>query len=170
MLNKTVIALSVLLAGWSADLEAKPHTAAKAHKVAKPKWESGAVIAKHIDAGLKSFRMVERDIFDKSSGGGDLKAYFKGDDAVKLDLTLRGDSGRTETAFYVAEGKLVFVRELGWQNAMVTEEGKTPARKTKQESDFKLSNPRNAEKYQKDFLEYLDRIQPRKVAEKSEAP
>lgn len=62
-----------------------------------------------IERGLPSYRRVRHDIFDFSTEGGYLDAWFDGPHLKKLDATYYGEMGRSSEAFYFANDTLVFI-------------------------------------------------------------
>jgi hypothetical protein len=152
MRTYTLATFAILTGLLFQSTEARP-----AHKAVKPKKLYGAALAKKIDAGVPSYRVIERDIFDRSSQGGELKAYFKEDDVVRMDISLRDETKKTETSYYLSEGKLGYVRETiqEYSGSIGSQDWKIVARKKKE------FIARAGSKYDKEMKEFLDLVRPR---------
>lgn len=55
------------------------------------------------------YRKVKRELSGFSTEGGELTAYFEGQNIVKMLAIYYGEMGRTQEEYYFREGKLIFV-------------------------------------------------------------
>ena len=62
-----------------------------------------------IERGLPSYRRVRHDLFDFSTEGGYLDAWFDGPHLKKLDAWYYRETGRDQEAYYFVGDTLVFV-------------------------------------------------------------
>lgn len=65
-----------------------------------------------IDGAAKRYRKIRKELSGFSAEGGELIAYLRGDNVVKLKATHYGESGRAFEEFYFHEGELIFVSHL----------------------------------------------------------
>lgn len=61
------------------------------------------------ESGLKKCSTVKREIEGQSTEGGELTAYLRGTEMVKLDAVYYGESGKATEAYYLEEGRVVFI-------------------------------------------------------------
>jgi len=57
----------------------------------------------------KSYKEVTKDLMDRSTEGGELVGYFKGDELRKITAFLYGEMGKLVEEYYFWEGNLIFV-------------------------------------------------------------
>lgn len=61
------------------------------------------------EGALKKCTTVKREIEGQSTEGGELTAYLRGTEVVKLDAIYYGESGKAAEAYYLEEGRVVFI-------------------------------------------------------------
>lgn len=61
------------------------------------------------EGGLKKCTTVKREIEGQSTEGGELTAYLRGAEVVKLNAVYYGESGKATEAYYLEEGRVVFI-------------------------------------------------------------
>lgn len=61
------------------------------------------------EGGLKKCSTVKREIEGQSTEGGELTAYLRRTEVVKLDAVYFGESGKATEAYYLEEGRVVFI-------------------------------------------------------------
>ncbi len=66
--------------------------------------------ALEVDENLSSFHMIEKEVFDKSSEGGVITAYFKDDRLIKMSAVFYGETGKFEEDYFFDLDSLVVIK------------------------------------------------------------
>ncbi len=92
---------SILLLGVVLFAACSSHSAVIDNKVAR------------IEEVQTEYEVVSQDLFGQSTEGGELTFYYQKDprELKKIDRTLYGEMGKSETQFFYEEGKLIYIAE-----------------------------------------------------------
>ena len=64
---------------------------------------------KTISTSIDSYKKVTKDVMDESTEGGEMEAFYDGDELKKLVVKLYGETGQSIEEFYFWDNKLFFV-------------------------------------------------------------
>ncbi len=78
-------------------------------------FDSGIKISKIVDSNLKSYKVIKKDMNGVSSEGGELTAYLKGKEILKLVSVVYGEMGKSVTSYYLHKGSLAFVKDVEYE-------------------------------------------------------